>query len=594
MATPGLLRRSQLITEQQFALLDEIRGMLTKLQTTLELQSAAALPEDRRTLQDTIEHLDELFMLVIIGEFNSGKSTFINALLGDSIQAEGVTPTTDHITLLRYGDEPSSETVAPFVLSRTHPADVLRQIVMVDTPGTNAVIRRHEELTRNFIPRADLVLFTTSAERPFSESERAILELIREWGKKIVLLINKADILEGDEVDQVLDFVRTNAYELLGITPQIFPLSARKARKARQSDDPAEQTALWAASRFDELETYILYTLDEHERVRLKLLSPVGVAERLTATYLTAVEARLDVLREDTITIENIEGQLDLFRRDQQDGIASHLRELDAILERLRQRGDAFIDETFRLRTGVDLVRTGKIEAAFEQQVIADTSKELDQQIQKMVDWAVEKNLTLWQHMTSYINRRIARHSAHIAGDVSTDFDYNRSTLLASVEQGTRRIMQDYNRDQQSTRITADIQKTLARAGLVGVTGMTVGATAVALTTPLLVDVTGVLLMTAVVVGGLLVLPAKRREARGQLRQHIDDLRERLVTTVEQRFQSETDQSLDRIRDAISPYTRFVRAQHEQLVTLQGNLSDVEVELEHLRRSIEAAAARRT
>ncbi|KPV52990.1 dynamin, partial [Kouleothrix aurantiaca] len=129
-----------------------MRGALTRF-------GADVAPADNRTLDDTIAHLDELFLLVIAGEFNSGKSSFINALLGDKVVTEGVTPTTDRITLLRYAAEPGEHNVEEFLMERGFPADVLKRLTIVDTPGTNAIIRRHEELTREFIPRSDLVLF---------------------------------------------------------------------------------------------------------------------------------------------------------------------------------------------------------------------------------------------------------------------------------------------------------------------------------------------------------------------------------------------------------------------------------------------------
>ncbi len=109
---------------------------------------------------------------MIAGEFNSGKSSFINALLGERVLPEGVTPTTDRINVLRHGPEITEQLREAYLLERTHPAEVLREINIVDTPGTNAIIRRHEELTRDFVPRSDLVLFVTSADRPFTESER--------------------------------------------------------------------------------------------------------------------------------------------------------------------------------------------------------------------------------------------------------------------------------------------------------------------------------------------------------------------------------------------------------------------------------------
>ena len=74
------------------------------------------------------------------------------------------------------------------------------------------------------MPRADLVLFVTSADRPFTETERVFLDVIRDWGKKIVLVVNKIDILEREsERDEVVGFVRESASRLLSVVPRSLP-----------------------------------------------------------------------------------------------------------------------------------------------------------------------------------------------------------------------------------------------------------------------------------------------------------------------------------------------------------------------------------
>ena len=163
---------------------------------------------------------------------------------------------------------------------------LLRDIHIVDTPGTNAIIREHERITAEFVPRSDLVLFVTSADRPFTETERAFLEQIRGWGKKVVVVINKIDILESDaQVDEVTTFVARSAQSLLGFSPDIFPVSARLALRAKQGDP-----AVWAASRFEALERYITATLDAPGRVQLKLLNPLGVAASLAERHAAVVQ----------------------------------------------------------------------------------------------------------------------------------------------------------------------------------------------------------------------------------------------------------------------------------------------------------------
>ena len=192
-------------------------------------------------------------MLVVVGEFNSGKSSFINAFLGSKLLREGVTPTTAEISTLRYADTFQQGVSDENLHTVGAPLELLKEVSIVDTPGTNAIIRKHEEITSHFIPQSDLVLFVTSSDRPFTESERAFLERIRDWGKKLVIVLNKIDILQSDdEIEQIKLFIRDNSISLLGITPDIFPVSSRKALLAKQG-----QPELWKESRFEPLEIFI-------------------------------------------------------------------------------------------------------------------------------------------------------------------------------------------------------------------------------------------------------------------------------------------------------------------------------------------------
>ena len=227
-----------------------------------------------------MHQLEELFLIVVVGEFNAGKTAFLNALLGQEALAEGITPTTSTINLIRHTDSldvtPNSDDYRVVRAS----VDWLRELNLVDTPGTNAVIQRHQEITETFIPRSDLVFFVTSVERPFSESERLFLQRIKEWGKKIVVVVNKIDLVEKEsDLEEVLHYVTVNAEKLLGIVPEVFPISARyalRAKLAASSYADFHNNELWEASRFGDLEQYMLTTLDASQRVQLKAAKPVG------------------------------------------------------------------------------------------------------------------------------------------------------------------------------------------------------------------------------------------------------------------------------------------------------------------------------
>src|SRR5262245_23092476 len=186
--------RQSMLTDEQARFLREEKEALAEIRG--ELADIDVPREALTTLQQAILQLDELFLLVVVGEFNAGKSALVNALLGEKVLAEGVTPTTSKVTLVKWGEQIKETAVDENFATYTHPLPLLRELNIVDTPGTNAVIRQHERLTNEFVPRSDLVLFVTSADRPMTESERQFLERIRAWGKKVVIALNKSDILE--------------------------------------------------------------------------------------------------------------------------------------------------------------------------------------------------------------------------------------------------------------------------------------------------------------------------------------------------------------------------------------------------------------
>ena len=171
-----------LLKEQYQSYLNQEKTLLWKIHSCL--LKTGAQQADLAHIQEAIERLDELFLLVIVGEFNSGKSAFINALLEKKILEEGPTPTTDLINIVKYGDEPVSRVIENHRITK-FPLEFLKNVNIVDTPRTNSIMREHDELTMNFVPHADFIIFVISVDRPLSESEREFLELISiKWKRK--------------------------------------------------------------------------------------------------------------------------------------------------------------------------------------------------------------------------------------------------------------------------------------------------------------------------------------------------------------------------------------------------------------------------
>jgi small GTP-binding protein len=596
-----LLARRGILSKREQEIRVREQELLQRLATALERFGTDVATDDLRRFQEAREQLSGLFLLVIAGEFNSGKSSFINALLGERVLPEGVTPTTDRINVLRHGPEVSEQLREAYLLERTHPAEVLRELNIVDTPGTNAIIRRHEELTRDFIPRSDLVLFITSADRPFTESERGFLEQIREWGKKIVLIVNKIDILtRPEERDEVIRYVRENATGLLSETPEVFAASARQAQEARAADGSGTRAAggggqaeeagkeLWERSGFTAVEDYLLNTLDQQERVRLKLLNPLNVGLRLAAKYKDAAFERLKLLIHDVEAIQNIDQQLALFHQEMLRDFESRLARLDVLLSDMERRGMRFFEETIRIGRIKSLMDSEGVKRTFEREVIGETPREIEDEVGRVIDWIVERNLKLWQDISGYIERRqLTRHREGMIGDVGSSFNYNRQALLDSIGRVSREVVGSYNREEESRTIANEIQGTFATTALAQAGAIGLGTLVVTLVSSAAADVTGILLATALAVGGFYVIPRRRRQAKLDFEQRINQLRTHLKDVLTRQVHLELGQSTARINEAIAPYRRFVQSQQQQLNEARGELVATEDALLRLRADIE-------
>ncbi|MEJ2411870.1 MAG: dynamin family protein [Anaerolineales bacterium] len=548
------------------------RQVLNNLQLTLV--EYGVQDRDQQALMESIQQLDDFFLLVVVGEFNAGKSSFINALLGDRILEEGVTPTTTKVNILRYGETKGKTILSENIESLTLPAPYLKDISIVDTPGTNAVIREHEEITSLFVPRSDLILFVTSADRPYTESERAFLEAIQAWGKKVVLVINKIDILETDQAQQEIQkYVAENVKNVLKIDPVIFPVSSRLALKAKKGEPAA-----WEKSKFEPLETYILETLDEESRLKLKLLNPLGVGKRLTDQYSEFYDSRIKLLREDLSLIKDIEDQLNIFRKDMLESFELRMSDIVKVLLEMEQRGEDFFSEYIRLARIFDLLKKEKIQAAYEKEVVADVPDQIEKKVTGIIDWLVDSNLRQWQAITDHIAEGRQKYKGRMVGDIGS-FIYDRERLIISIRDEANRVIKTYDKVREADEIARRSQNAVAATAAISAGAVGLGTLVAALASTVAVDVTGILLAGAMAALGLFIIPTRRRNAKKEMRQKVKALRDQLTSALTEHFSQEIERGLQDIWDTITPYTRFIRAENEKnqqaLETLKGYQAEI-------------------
>ncbi len=576
----------QVLTAEQGRILQEERRLLGDLQVALARLDAP--DSDLGLIGNALAQLEELFLMVVVGEFNAGKSAVINALLGGDYLPEGVVPTTSELVLIRHSDAAEQPGADKGMAVRRLPVPWLQEVNLVDTPGTNAVIRQHQELTEHFVPRSDLVLFVTSADRPFSESERAFLQQIRDWGKKVVIVVNKIELLTAEaEQREVLEFVRQNARELLGVAPAIFAVSARLALEAKLRGAGASRSSDWGRSQFGALEQYILDFLDAGERVRLQLSNPIGIAAALIANYQDVISQRQALLKGDFRALDDIDQQLAAYQSDMRRDFRYQSDRVDNVLYEMAERGDRFFDENLRITRIIELVNSERLRGEFERRVLADSSRAVEHHVNELIDWLVERDYRQWQAVMEFIERRSLQHTDQMIGQVRGDFDFNRQNLLKSIGRSAQEVVDSYDREAEALKLAQDVQRAIIQTAAVEAGAIGLGAILVVILNTTFLDVTGILGASALAALGLYVLPYRRQKVKAQLRTRIGDLRRRLDTAITQQFESELTASVQRIREAVAPYTRFVRVEREKLETLAADLQRAEDEWKGLRRSVE-------
>ncbi len=582
---------TSILTEQQAKLLREEKEALADVRVALA--SLDVPRETLNTLQDAILQLDELFLLVVVGEFNAGKSALVNALLGARVLAEGVTPTTSRVTLVKWGEQVRETIVDENFATFTHPLPLLRELNIVDTPGTNAVIRQHERLTNEFVPRSDLVLFVTSADRPLTESERQFLERIRDWGKKVIIALNKADLLEDEKaLKEVREFVLQHASEVLGTTPEFFPVSAKLAQRAKNEDSKGVEARgrapLQDASGLAALEKFIYDTLDDRARLQLKFMNPLGVAEHIIEQAHAIAQSEADALNEDKDTVNAVESVITQYERELKSEMPPRLSEVEMILSRLRDRGLDFFDNTIRLTKIASLSRGDKVRAEFERQVLADVPVQIEQRVQRLIDWLVEKDLHEWQQVMTYLQRRQARYTEHIVGEGVAPLDTRRRTLIDSVGKTASTIVETYDRQKEASELAGHVESAVAQTALLEAGAVGLGALITTLIASSAIDITGLLFAGVIAIVGLFVIPYKRNQAKQNYREKMEMLRTRLMGALTTQFNAEAENAVTRMKDGVAPYTRFVRAERERVEQALTQLEELQRRVGGLKARVQA------
>jgi hypothetical protein len=228
-----------------------------------------------------------------------------------------------------------------------------------------------------------------------------------------------------------------------------------------------------------------------------------------------------------------------------------------------------------------------KIRGEFDRQVVAGTEQQIDTVVDELIDWMVDQDLKIWKSVTDYIDRRrLTQYEEGLIGEVGGQFRYDRRALLESVASRTQEEVDRYDLDAEANELAESVRNAVATVAVAEAGAVGLGALVVAAASTVAVDVTGILAASLLAGLGLFVLPNKRRQAKRDFHAKAEELEQRLIEVMREQFEHELARSMDRVREAISPYTRFVRSQFEHLGQMRTQLTAVDDDMRALRHRI--------
>lgn len=563
----------QILGEKYSKIILEEKLLLTNLLAEIEILSDDDL---KNKLTSVIENLENLFSIVFIGEFSTGKSSIINTLLGIDALPEGITPTTDEITVLKYGEQ-TIESIENGSRLISIPEQRLKGILLVDTPGTNVTIEQHQKITEEFIPKADIVFFTIGAERAVTGSETKLIEFIKEeWLKNIVFVLNKIDVAkDGQELDQLISHTSGELERAFSFKPNIIPVSAKLAKEAKAKSD----SELLLKSGFSELEDYIFKTLGEEERVRMKIESSSELALSLCAETEKAIDANLDKISQDTAKLTEFQHKLDGMKDEIVGNSSQFTERIRSRLLEFKTRGIQFIDELIRFQNILKLISKDKVAKEFEYKVSQQTVTELEKDLDSMVTWTEKSARTLLDSTIIFYNSSIKPDTQNM----SSGFTYDRTRLIDTV-----RGELEAKRKSIDPSVLGGNLVDSARGAVASVLGVQVGSLALgtAIVTAfsgVIVDITGIVATVAVMATAFAILPKKRRDAMKEFNHKVDALIEEMTSSVNAQLKRDFDGISLQVTDSLVPLKNFYKIETEKLQESKKKVQEIRQKIESIK-----------
>ncbi len=526
------------------------------------------------TVGELRNRMSEPYMFVIVGEVKAGKSSFVNALLEQDICAVAPQPMTDTIQQILYGEPPQTVVVNPYLKKIFLPADILRDIAIVDTPGTNSIVERHQEITEGFIPASDLVIFVFEAKNPYRQSAWDFFEFIHaDWHKKIIFVLQQKDLLPADDLAVnergLYDFAQKRGL----MEPIIFATSAK-----------AELEGRFDESGFSTVRDYVRTHVTGGRGAAMKLQNNLTTSRSILSRIRQDLDTRAEQFRADGAFRTDVQQTL-----DHQEAKSNHQSQV--LIENLlngydritRQIGDELGDGL----SFPAMLRRSFLGIFSKQASIKDWLDELTKKLEtnlnaelkaKLSDGVVDLADSV-QQMAKMIDLKIkASTNAVVKSDsyIFEDISDKRATVLKDLQEAFGRFM---SRAESFTDTRLFPENTSISPNIAAGSGVAViGIILAAVTHTAVFDITGGVLTGVGLLFAGITAGLQRRKIVGGYFAEIEQGRNRMEQT---------------LRDKLTGYVRTIKSRiADNFVDLDALLANEEKQIAHFDEQYETLLTR--
>jgi small GTP-binding protein len=500
----------------------------------LFVEATTLFPEFTPDIQALKQQLTNPFSIFICGEFNAGKSSLLNKLSNQPIASVGLLPTTKSI-------------------ESYHP-EGLGGLAFIDSPGTNSIIEQHQELTENYLQQADIILFVTSVERPLSKSEQDFLTLVdRTWARKVIVVINKIDLVNPDERKQVIDYVSEGLGKILATMPPVFAISSQ------------------SGEGMTELKDFLLAFLAEVEKIKLKLQGP----QSSLLVYLDKLD------RENRQQQNKLEVEKTLFDRTSR-RITERVEEYNLLFGIFRDN----IDDLFTaLIQGIDKLIDNN--TAFVNVLKRKVTKEDDLLAEKLAktikEIQLDKNLQeIFQEAIGTFIKYRDRIVREAKEDLETAVTIAEDKLtIPAVDTKNLEI------DEMSAKIQEAAEKGLTNFWKLGVTAAATGFGGHLLANAATVDATAFAIAAFFGVLSFSAMPRERQKVKEELAATFRNLEANYTESLRQTLSAELNKCLQQFTDVIKPKQELLERQITTSKSIEENVNSLRTEIQQILEEVE-------